>query len=263
MQDAALRFFKDNATTVLTAGGVIGTVTTAALSFRAGAKYNQLVFEETLDRIGPEARAGWEADVATTQPLSRADKARIVAPHLIPPVVLGTATVGSIVLSHQISASKAAALAAAYSVSQRNFEDYKAKLEEKLGVQKQEKAKAEMAQERANRTPGANAVVIFGDEVLCFDEPTGRYFKGTMEKIRQAQNKCNQTILEVGYADASEFYSLIDLPGTRWSDDVGWDKPFNVTISTIVHDDKPCLSLDFDPLPVLDYNRKGTFHRYS
>lgn len=259
--DVASRFLKDNITTVLTAGGVVGTAATGVLAFRAGMKYQHVVATESLYRW--EKREKGEEPTPIVKMESAWDKAKIAAVPLIPPLAAGGLTIGSIIMAHRMSAAKAAALAAVYGISQKQLEEYKAKLEEKLGLSKYEKAKTEMAQERANNTPGSGAIVIFGDEVLCFDEATGRYFKSTMEKIRRAQNQCNQQILETGFADAGQFYSLVDLPGTRWSDDVGWDKPFDVTVSTIIVDDKPCLSLDFNPLPVLDYNRKGGFHRYS
>lgn len=246
----------ENATTVLTAGGVVGAVATGILAFRAGVKYQEVVEEELLEIIKVEA-----PHITTVHPLSTKEKIKVAWPHLIPPVAIGGVTVGCVVMSHRMSAAKAAALAAAYGVSQKQLEEYKAKMAEKLGVTKNEKAKTEMAQERANETPGASTVVIFGDEVLCFDESTGRYFKSTMEKIRRAENSTNQEIINHGFADASHFYSELELPGTRWSDDVGWTEPFELEISTIVADDKPCLSIDFKKAPVLDYVRGGD--RYS
>lgn len=250
VQDSAARFLKENASTLLTAGGVVGTVATGVLAFRAGAKYERLTYE-----------AEFTVTVEDEHHLTTIDKAKIAAPYVIPPIILGGATIGAIVMSHRITAGKVAALAAAYSLSQNQLEEYRAKLEEKLGIQKSEKAKAEMAQERANNTPGSGAIVIYGDEVLCFDEPTGRYFKSTMEKIRRAENSTNQEILKHNFADASHFYSELELPGTRWSDDVGWTTPFTVDVSTIIVDDKPCLSIDFNPMPRLDYVRGGD--RYS
>jgi hypothetical protein len=249
-QDAAARFLKENAATVLTAGGVVGTVGTAVLAFRAGVKYERITHEMYDDNINPDS------DSVTTF-----DKVKAAAPYVIPPIALGTATVGSIIGANVMSAKRAAALAAAYGVSQKQLDEYKTKMAEKLGVTKTEKAKAEMAKERADQVPGASTIVIFGDEVLCFDEPTGRYFKSTMEKIRRAENSTNQEIIHHGYASASYFYSELELPGTTWADEVGWNDPFSLEISTIMVEDKPCLAIDFKKMPVLDYERGGGRYR--
>jgi len=262
VQDAATRFLRENTTTVLTAGGVVGTVATGVLAFRAGFKSAEIIeterkfrYEDVAeDQLGDIERANLEP--------TKTEKVQKIWLHVLPPVAIGGLTIGAIIMAHRMSAARAAALAAAYGVSQKQLEEYKAKLAEKLGVQKYEKAKTEMSQERANQTPGSGAIVIYGDEVLTFDEPNGRYFKSTMEKILRAQNICNREILDTGFTDASRFYSQLDWPGTRWSDDVGWDKPFEVDISTIIVDDKPCLSIDFNPMPTHEYVRSHN-SRYS
>lgn len=264
VQDSATRFLKENSTTVLTAGGVVGTVITGVVAFRAGfrskAKLTQAEYERNHDQHGDRI----DDDEHPIRPMTKSEKLANTWPQLIPPVVVGGFTIGSIIMAHRMSAAKIAALAAAYGVSQSQLEDYKAKLEEKLGVNKTEKAKAEMAQERADKTPGSGAVIIYGDEVLCFDAPTGRYFKSTMERINQAANTTNSEILKHNYAPASMFYSELELPSTTWSNDVGWDMPFQLEISTILVDGKPCISINFDDMPFLDYQRNGRGRdRYS
>lgn len=256
VQDTAARFLKENASTVLTAGGVVGTVVTGVFSFRAGMKYKQVEIDDLKEIITEEA-----PHVSNIQSPSTKDQVKASLPHFVPPVAIGGATIASIIGANVVSAKRAAVLAAAYGISQRQLEEYRAKLEEKLGVQKYQKAKAEMAQERVDKTPGGNTVVIFGDEVLCFDENTGRYFKSTMEKIRRAENSTNQEIIRHGFAEASHFYSELELPGTVWSDNVGWTQPFELEISTIIHDEKPCVSLDFKTMPEADYVR-GAGDRY-
>lgn len=259
IQDSAARFLKDNATTVLTAGGVVGTVATGVLAFRAGFKTSQILRDEE-HRIHDESLRV-EDGGGLVESLSTTSKVKLVWPYFIPPVATGTATIAAIIMADRMSAKRAAALAAAYGVAQGQFEEYKDKMAEKLGVNKTEKAKTEMAQERANSTPGSGAIVIYGDEILCFDEPTGRYFKSTVEKIRRAVNSTNQEILKHGFADASHFYSELELPGTRWSDDVGWTQPFELSENMIMADEKPCFSIDFKQYPILDYVRGGD--RYS
>lgn len=267
VQDSATRFLKDNATTVLTAGGVVGVVATGVLAFRAGVKSERIIHGHEVELMEVKQDEAGGVIGVKKHDLSTTEKAKLLAPHILPPVAVGGGTIAAIIMSHKMSANKIAVLAAAYGVSQGQLEEYKAKLEEKLGVNKYEKARAEMAQDKVNKTPGSEAVVIFGDEVLCFDECTGRYFRSSMEKINRVANATNRKIMDDGFCDASYFYSELGLPGTRWSDDVGWTQPFELEISTViaesagVENGKPCIVVDFKQLPVLDYVRGGD--RYS
>jgi hypothetical protein len=106
VQDTAARFLRDNATTVLTAGGVVGTVATGVLSVRAGMKYSEIIRQEEIRRTA-EATADHSPG-----PVTITDKAKLVGVHFIPPVVVGGLTITSVVMAHRMSAAKAAALAA-------------------------------------------------------------------------------------------------------------------------------------------------------
>jgi hypothetical protein len=137
LQHRAKTLITENASTILTAGGVIGTVTTATLAGRAAFKAADIIREE-------EVKAVQEGN-GHTMGLSNWERTRLVWPLFIPPVIIGGATIGSIVMANQMSAQRAAALAAAYGISQKQLDEYKRKLEEKLGVKKAE------AQGRAGR----------------------------------------------------------------------------------------------------------------
>lgn len=251
VQDAATRFITENSATVLTAGGVVGTVLTGLVAFRSGMKSERILNDKK-----------FTVTVEEEHELDTLDKVKIIGLHTVAPVALGSLTIAAVIMSHRMSAAKAAALAAAYGVSQKQLDEYKAKMAEKLGVQKTEKAQAERAKEQADKNPNSTQVIIIGDNVLCYDQPTDRYFQGDMEKIRTAENKANTEILQSGYLPASEFYSWLGLEGTTWSDDVGWSQPFTLEYSHIeAKDGRPCLAIDFSKLPTSDYVKDHS--RYS
>jgi hypothetical protein len=191
----------------------VGTVATGVLSVRAGMKYSEIIRQEEIRRTA-EATADHSPG-----PVTITDKAKLVGVHFIPPVVVGGLTITSVVMAHRMSAAKAAALAAAYGVTQRQFEEYKAKVTEKL---------------------------------------TGRYFTSTMEKIERAVNAVNAEINLHGYCPAAMFYDELELPPTTWTDDVGWNRECMAELAittTMAPDNKPCLAIDFVYLPKLDYQR--------
>jgi len=250
----AQHLLEDNASTILTAGGVVGTVTTAVLSGRAGYKFAQLVTTENAERLVryEDHNDDGDGDIL----LTKTDKIRLGIVYFVPPVMTGGVTIASIVMANRMSAQKAAALAAAYGLSQRQLEEYKHKVAEKLGATKTQKLEDELAQDRVNNTPGSNQIVIIEGEVLCFDEPTGRYFRSTMEQINQAVNAINTAILHQDHASASQFYEELGLPATTWTDEVGWntDQLVELKFSTVMSpDNKPCIAIDFKYLPKVNY----------
>jgi hypothetical protein len=253
------QLLQDNSTTILTAGGVVGTVATAVLAFRTGLKTSEILAEA--NQAKKEAFQKQEQAAIVEVPkdmLDKWEKVKLVWPHFIPPVVTGSATVASVIMANRMSAQKAAALAAAYGLAEKQFSEYKDKVEEKLTGQKKQAIDDDLAQDRVNKTPGGSQIVIVEGDVLCFDEPTGRYFRGSMDKIHKAVNKTNEEILHHNYASASFFYEELGLKATTWSDEVGWNvnNLVDVKISTVLsHEQKPCISIDFKYLPNVDYVR--------
>ena len=252
VKQKAVALVSENATTLLTAGGVVGTVATAVLTGRATFKAAEIIRDHEVELVV-------EAD-GHTMGLSNWERTRLVWPLYIPPVLTGGATIGSIVMANRMSAQKAAALAAAYGLAERNLSEYKEKVAEKITGPKKQQIDDEIAQDQVNRTPGGeNLVIVEGGDVLCFDRVTGRYFKSSMEKIKKAVNATNAEILRHNSATASFFYDELELEGTVWTDRAGWGmgEQISLTISTVLHEGKPCIAFEFNPLPSFDYD--GTY----
>ncbi len=251
VHNVATRYMKENSSAILTAGGVIGTVATAVLSGRSAVKAHELIYEEKESREIPPKN------------LPKMEKALLVWPVFIPPVLVGSATIGSIVAANLMSARRAAALAAAYGMSQKQLEEYKGKITEKLTGPKRQAIDDEIAQDRVTNNPPKDkeVIILAGGDVLCYDMLTGRYFRSTVEQVRKAESKINADLVNHQYASLSSFYDEIGLPATNFTDTVGWgihnqDLPLGVMLSTIMTpDDKPCVAIDFDTQPSFNYNQ--------
>ena len=154
-------------------------------------------------------------------------------------------------------------MAAMYSMSDKTFQEYKTKVQEKLGQNKEQAVRDEIAQERVNNNPPTDrTVVITGNgDVLCYDVLSDRYFPSTVEKIRRAENEVNSLILNEDEVSLGRFYEEIDLKVTPFSDTVGWnlENRCEVEITTVMSPDgRPCVAIDFKRWPQSDYNR--VFH---
>lgn len=255
LQGSAQKFVADNATVILTAGGVVGTVATGVLAWRSGYTTAQKIWIEEENRRFNSIPPGDDEEVVRElKPVTTKDKVVMALPTATPAVVIAGGTIAAIVFSHRMSAQKAAALAAAYGISQKQFEEYKAKVAEKLTPNKQQQVNEELAQDRVNNADGSSQIIITGSEIICFDEATGRFFNSTMDHIQRASNATNGEILHHGYASADFFYSELKLEPTLWTEQVGWDSPFKLVITTtMTPDHKPCLSFGFSKLPHPDY----------
>ena len=259
----AAKFAETNAAALLTAGGVVGTVATAVLAGRGGYKYAEILAKEKGRRAAEENNkleiVSDPKDLISPEDvtLDNWEKAKLAVPYFLPPVVVGGATIASIIMSNRVSAQKAAALAAAYGLAERNLSEYKEKVQEKLTGPKKKAIEEEISQDRVNRSEGYQNVVIVDGEVLCFDEPTGRYFRSTMEKIKQAVNETNAEILnDRGWVNATAFYERLGMPATSWTDDMGWntDELVELKFDTVTSPDgRPCIAVDFQVLPKPDY----------
>jgi hypothetical protein len=255
LQDSAKKLLSDNATVILTAGGVVGTVTTAVLTARASFKAAEILEEERLVRL---AAMPPQEQLPSLPEIDTKTKIFLVWPHFVPPVITGGATIASIIMAHRMSAQKAAAMAALYGLSQRQLEEYKEKVAQTLTGPKNQKLKDEIAEDRVKNNPPSSQIIVVEGKVLCFDAPTGRYFQSTMEDIKKAVNATNSAILQRDGISASYFYEQLGLPSTTWTDDVGWDSLTQVDLdySTIMaYNDQPCIVIDFRVLPKADWSR--------
>lgn len=256
----AAQFASENATTLLTAGGVVGVVATALLSGRAGYKIAKTeeakkwdIYDDAYDHENHE-----EGIKLTDIVVPKKDIIIAVAPDLIYPMFTGSATIAAIIFSNRISAKEAAALAAAYGLAERNLSDYKAKVQEKLTGQKATQINDDLAQDAVDRTPGDEKIIVMDGEIIVFDKSGGRYFRSTVEDIKQAVNTVNKEIIDQGFAEASSFYMELGLPETPWSKSVGFDmgNMIELEYSTAMKGGKPVFVFAFKNLPRTEFGPK-------
>jgi uncharacterized protein DUF6353 len=258
-KEKAAVFVQENATTLLTAGGVVGVVGTAVLTAKAAFSAATALEAEQIIKSSQSMTATELINQDPMTALPKLDKLttlKIAGPYFIPPVLSGTATITAIIFSHRMSAQKAAALAAAYGLAERNLTEYREKVQEKLTGPKQKAVEAELAQDAVNKTPGGDKLVFVEGEVLCFDKPGGRYFTSTMERIRQAVNTTNAEVLTHGYASLNFFYQEIGLDSTTWSGEVGFNPEnlLDLSFDTVfAPGNRPCIVFDFRHMPEADF----------
>jgi hypothetical protein len=237
----------DNSPTILTAIAVTGTLTTAYLTGKATFKAADVLQRER------EVREVIKKDAMTPH-----EEFVMVWKFYIPAAGTCVLTLAATVGANHIGHRRAAALAAAFSLSEKAFTEYKEKVIEVAGKAKEQKARDEIAQNQITQNPPGQIFVTGGGDVLCYDAFTGRYFNSTTEALKKAQNDTNYQVNNNMYASLSDFYNHVGLPTTSYSDEVGWnsDKLLELEFSTCLSEDgRPCISIAFAVVPVRDYYR--------
>jgi len=231
---SAQRLAVDNSPAIMTAIAVGGTLTTVFLAGKASFRAAELLSEES-----PH--------------LDTREKAELVWKLYIPAAGTAVLTVTAIIMSHHISSRRTAAMAAAFTISEKAFVEYKEKVIDKIGDKKEQAVRDEIAQDRLNRNPaGQQLVIVGGGDVLCYDAYIDRYFNSSMETLRKAQNDINFQVLNDHYASLSDFYDILGLPHAQVSENVGWnlDKELDLKFTTgMSTDNRPCIVISFEVSP--------------
>lgn len=174
---------------------------------------------------------------------------------MYPAGVSAVITVGCIVGASKANTRQTAVVTAAYTITEKAFEEYKEKVIEKFGENKEQAVRDEIAQDRVNNTSAQNVIVAGSGNVLCFEEYTGRYFQSDMETLRKAQNTVNAKMMGEMWATLSDFYYLIGLPQTSYSSDMGWadGRLMELKFSTVMSEDqRPCIAFEYNYIKPLD-----------
>ena len=242
----ASKLAADNSTTIFTAIGVTGVITTAYLAGRASYNAAELLLDEKM--------AGRDGEDA----LDIREKIDLTWKLYIPPVMTGVVTVGCIIAANRVGTRRAAALAAAYTLSEKAIVEYKEKVVEKLGEKKEQDIRDDLARDRIRKNPDREVIIIDGNEVRCFEAYTGRYFTSSVEALKKAQNIVNHQVNNSYYASLTDFYDAIGLPRTAMSDEIGWnsDKLLELSFSAVLPEDgRPYVSFDYEVVPIRNYHR--------
>lgn len=233
-----LQFGKKRSPEILMGASIAGVLASAALSAQATLKASEVL---------RSAEEGQERKLETKE------KVKEVWKLYIPTALTVASTVAGIVGLQRVNAARVAAATVMYTLSERQFQEYKNKVVEKLGEKEATAVHDEVQQDRVTDNPPSKEVIVNSDtDVLFYDSITGRYFMSNVEAVRKAQNDVNAHILNDMYAPLADFYDMLEIPSTPYSQDVGWnaDNMLEIIFSTTLSEDnKPCICLDYRVKP--------------
>lgn len=224
------RFLSDQAPQILTFVGALGVAGTAYFTGKAVLEAREVTFKENALRS--------QKDGAHAVILTKQEEILRTWKFYVTPAAVGVMTIAAIVAANRVQARRLAAIASAYAVLSGDFDEYREKAAEKLGLKKTSDMNAELAKERINRGPGPIGMLGVGESWFK-DASTETVFPCTMETIKRAQNKVNFEVNNFKSSSLNDFYEWMGRPATSIGNILGWnsEKPCELQFEAVLDDE--------------------------
>ena len=213
-----------------------------------------------------------ELEYRSVEPPTKMMKFKAAAPYFISPTITAAATIACILGAHKIHLQREAALAAAYTLMDSRYKEYRDQVLSEIGEKKENRLHDQAAQKRVNETYPENGLNIirtkYGD-VLFMDSFTGRYFYSSYEHVERCKLDLTALAQKEMCASLNDFYDLLEIPAVDGGKMLGWNlmdiqddtyKPVipivtNRTCKTPTPEQLPCTIIDYEIEPLLDFDK--------
>jgi len=256
-----------NSPTILTATAVVGVFATVIFAVRETPKA-----EQKMQNLEEKYQEKYENGEVETPKVPKVEIVKNVAPVYLPAVLMGAGTITSIIFANTVSMRRQAALASAYSLSEKAFEEYREKTKEVVGDKKADEIQKKVYKdELAEQDPRLLNVTHTGKGEQLFKEMvTGRYFRSSVVAIGQAENAINKqfTTGMDTYITLNDIFDVLGLENVDIGDLLGYDSTdldrggenglIHLEIldkeGFIMKNGESCFLLRFMPRPLEDYH---------
>lgn len=251
----AWKLLRSHMAEILTGCGITGMFCGGIMAVSATPKAMQNI-EDEKKKLGKEK-------------LTKLETVRVTWKCYVPAVITSAAGTVCILKGYSITAKRTAALATAWTVTDNAFREYRGKVTEMLGEEKEKEVETEIAKDRVREDiaeecsvvpyRGGEAIVMSSDFDLCYDMAFGRYFWSNTNRIKAAENAINRLLLLDGSASLNDFYDELGIPHTEMGDELGWsanrDGYVDIHIGHWLSEDgRPCIAISYRVAPRLDYS---------
>lgn len=208
----------------------------------------------------PKALQNIEKEKEKKKDLTKKDIIKVSWKCYIPSVITFGVSTACIIGANSVNSSRNAALAAAYSLSEKALSDYKEAAVDVIGEKKEKDIQDKVSEKKIENDPVCNKeVIITGKgEQLCYDCMSGRYFKSDIDKIRKAENEINKRLRSEMYVSLNDFYYELGLRPVQLGDEMGWNIDYELELSfssQLADDGTPCLVINYLITPRYDYTK--------
>ena len=235
----------NHAPEIFTGLGIAGMITSTILAVRATPRALKILEEE---------KAETELEIVEVK-----ETVKLTWKCYVPAILVGGVSVALLIWGNKVMVKRYTALAAACSLSETAFRDYRHKVIEKIGEEKEKEIHSEIAQEKLKSNPISQHQVIdtgSGND-LCFDAMSGRYFYANVQKLEKNVNDLNRRMREEMYITLNEFYWEINLDPIDVGEILGWNIDtayIELSYDTkLTNDNRPCIVIRHINPPFYDF----------
>lgn len=250
----ASKFLNKNGSIILIGIGIVGGITTTVMVAKNAPKAKEAI-EKVKDEVSNSGETVSKTDILVKE-------AKAIMPYYGPAIVMGGCSIACIIGSYTISAKRTAAYAAAYHITDKAFNEYKAKVVETIGEKKAEKVEEAIVKDHMEANPPVENDIIYTGfgTTLFYDDFTGRYFYSDINHIREAINKLNAEMIggREMTKELNEYYDENNIPRAGCGYNVGWnvDNPIAIGNPDAMWSEvkgRPCGIIKFLSAPRYDY----------
>lgn len=260
---------KKHSPEILVVAGVVGVVTSAVMACKATTKASTIV-EETKNQMDQIKKVAEMPDVKDyTEQDMKKDIAIVYTQAAVkfvklygPSVLLGAASITSILAGHNMTRKRNVALAAAYATIDKSFKDYRGRVIDRFGKDLDKELrydiKAKEFTEIVTDDKGKEKTVKktvnvanpneYSDYARFFDDGCNGWSKDAelnLVFLKQQQNYANELLQRKGHLFLNEVYDMLGIPRTKAGQIVGW-----------VYDEKNPHGDNFVDFGIYDINRE-------
>lgn len=242
------KFITRESPQILTILGIAGTGVTIYLTGKATWKAAQQIQHEEI--VGKVENGD--------QTFRLTDKQRFekVWKFYIPAAATGVMAVGCIVAANRVQARRYAALAAAYGVLSGDFDEFRDKAAEQLGLKKTDDIDHSIAKDKMDGMTIQPGSITPDGKSWFLEGSTGRPFLSTQETVKRAMNFVNFEANNQRGASLNTFYDELGLPETTVGSLLGWASgtQCDVVLTPVLLDDgRAVTQIKFTKQPVPDF----------
>lgn len=245
--------------------GIAGIFSTAILAVRATPKALKLIEAEKRrqnNKLIEDAKKEGRENCEQVTKLTPIDTVKVSWKCYIPAAISGVTSTACFIGARSIHASRNAALAAAYKISETALQEYQEKVIETIGEKKELAIQEKLDKDRLEKQPVSTSEVIMTKRgtTLCMDYLSGRYFESDIDHIKKAENELNKRMLHdlFGSISLNEFYDELGLDRVGMGDIIGWNVHNLIDIrigSGIADDGRPCIVVAHHNAPSYDFDK--------
>ena len=227
---------------IFIAVGIAGTVASAVIACRATTKLDDILketnnsAEKIRERLKDEKLSekytdeDGKKDLAITYAQTGIKLAKLYAPA----VILGTASISCIIMSHNILRSRNAATAAACAAAIKSFSDYRKRVVERYGedvdyelfhnIPSDTKAET-VTDENGEKITPPIPKHSYSEFARCYDESCSGWVKNSDKNrmfLQGQENYANNLLIARGYLFLNDVYDMLGFPRTSIGQAVGW-----------------------------------------